>query len=255
MKSPAVTIDNLGHAYIPGNWVFRNYSAKVDDGEIFSILGPNGRGKTTILKSLLHLIRPSEGCVNIEGRAAFVPQLFQLNFDYTVLDVVMMGRARSIGLFAQPSKKDRIAALDALERVGMADFAERSFQELSGGQRQIVVFARAIVAEAKVLILDEPTSALDLKNQGLILDWMLRLSHDDGLTIIFTTHHPQHALAVSDKTLLMFDENKYVCGPAKHVLSEENLHRLYGVEMKRIPFKHAGKTHETLVPIYEQKMS
>jgi iron complex transport system ATP-binding protein len=106
----------------------------------------------------------------------------------------------------------------------------------------------ALVSEAGILILDEPTSALDLKNHMVVLDWMYRLSHQDGLTIVFTTHHPHHALAVADEVLLMLSATDFACGPAGEILTEENLRALYGVDLKRITFDHAGRTVRTLVP-------
>jgi iron complex transport system ATP-binding protein len=202
-----------------------------------------------LLKILLGALRPTAGTMAVHGRTAFVPQLFQVTFDYSVLDMVLMGRARQVGLFSQPSARDEQAALAALNRFGIADFARRPFHELSGGERQMVIFARALVSEADILILDEPTSALDLKNQILVLDWIVRLSHQDGLTVVFTTHHPHHALAIADDVLLMLGEKKFACGPAKQVLSEENLRALYGVDIRLVPFEHAGRMHQTLVPV------
>lgn len=229
--------------------MFQDYSADVKRGSTFALLGLNGCGKTTLLKILLGALKPTAGSIKVEGRTAFVPQLFQVTFDYSVLDMVLMGRARQVGLFSQPSTQDEDAALAALDRFGIAGFARHSFYELSGGERQLVIFARALVSEAKILILEEPTSALDLKNQILILDWIMRLSHQDGLTVLFTTHHPHHVLAVADEVLLMLGEKKFACGEARHVLSEENLHALYGVDLKLFHFEHKGIKHETLVPV------
>ena len=113
-----------------------------------------------------------------------------------------------------------------------------------------MIFARALVAEAQVLILDEPISALDLKNQAMVLGWINALSRRDGLTIIMTTHHPHHALAVADDALLMLGVDDYVAGPAKSVLTEDNLGKLYGVPMKRVTFEHEGRTIETLTPVH-----
>jgi iron complex transport system ATP-binding protein len=175
-------------------------------------------------------------------------------FDYGVLDMVLMGRARNIGMFSQPSAQDEALALAALERVGLADVAARPFHELSGGQRQLVIIARALVADADILVLDEPTSALDFHNQGLVLTWITRLAKDDGLTIILTTHHPNHALAVADDVLLLF-ENDEVFWTADAVLTEANLGRLYGTEMRRIRFEHGGLIKSSFVPIYDSHQS
>jgi iron complex transport system ATP-binding protein len=245
----AVQLRNLGHAYAPGRWVFRNYRAEVRSGSIFALLGPNGAGKTTLLKILLGAMKPTEGAIEVLGRAAFVPQLFQVSFDYSVLDMVLMGRVRQIGMFSQPSARDEAAAMAQLDRFGIADYARRPFHELSGGERQLVIFARALVSEAAILILDEPTSALDLKNQIVVLDWMARLSHRDGLTVLFTTHHPHHALAVADEALLMLGGEEFVTGMADEVLNEENLSALYGVDIRHLFFEHGGERRGTLVPV------
>ena len=123
MNNTPIRFDNLGHAYRPGHWVFQNYSAAVRRGSIFALLGPNGSGKTTLLKILLGALKPTAGTVAVEGRMAFVPQLFQVTFDYSVLDMVLMGRARQVGLFSQPSAQDEEAAMASLDRFGIAHFA------------------------------------------------------------------------------------------------------------------------------------
>ena len=115
-------------------------------------------------------------------------------------------------------------------------------------QRQLVIFARALVAEADVLILDEPTSALDLKNQALILGWMTRLARQENMAV-FTTHHPHHALAVADDALLVLGPSQFAHGPARVILTETNLQALYGVEMRQLSFQHAGQAIETVVPV------
>ncbi len=245
----AVDFQGVGHAYHPGQWILRGYSGVLPPGGVLAVLGPNGRGKTTLLRLLLGIMPPREGRVRLKGKAAFVPQLFQVGFDYTVLDMVLMGRAARIGLLAQPSRRDEQAALAALDRFGMADLAGRPFHQLSGGQRQMVIFARALVSEADILVLDEPTSALDLKNQAVVLDWIIRLSRQDGLTVIFTTHHPHHALAVADHCLLMLGACDYLYGPRDEVLTEDNLDRLYGVPLKRVTLEHRGRTMDSFAPV------
>jgi iron complex transport system ATP-binding protein len=248
-----MTFEDLGFAYNTGQWVFRGYKGELPHGRVFAILGPNGCGKTTLLKLLIGVLQPQEGTIHRHrDRFAFVPQLFQVSFSYTVLDMVLMGRAEKIGLFSTPSAEDEEAAFDALRRLKLDHLASRPFDELSGGQRQLVIFARALATEADILILDEPTSSLDLKNQGVILHWITRLSREEGLTVAFTTHHPHHAYAVADSTLLMLGENDFLCGPTKEVMTEKKLRQLYGVDLKRLRFEHNGQTFETFVPVYEQ---
>lgn len=246
-----LSFEKLGFAYRSGQWVLRDYSGAVERGKTLAILGPNGSGKTTLLKLLIGALAPGEGTIRTLGRIAFVPQLFQVSFPYTVLDMVLMGRARRVGFFSTPSAKDEKAAMQALDRLELADLAERSFDELSGGQRQLVIFARALATEADILILDEPTSALDLKNQGVILEWIERLSRQEGLTVAFTTHHPHHAYAVADSTLLMLGESKYISGLTREVMTEEHLYALYGVDLKHLQFEFKGRTLETFVPVYK----
>jgi iron complex transport system ATP-binding protein len=248
-NDPALRLSEVGHAYQGERWLFRKYSYDIPRGSVFSLLGPNGCGKTTLLKIILGVLRPTEGNTQTFDEMAFVPQLFQTAFDYTTLDMVLMGRAKKVGLFSQPSRKDEEAALAALARFSLEHLANSPFHELSGGQRQLVIFARALVAEARILILDEPASALDLKNQGIVLQWIRRLAAQEGITVIFTTHHPHHALAVADLAALMLGGEDYVLGPAATVLAEPELERLYGVPIRRLPFVHDGKQAETLVPV------
>lgn len=253
MTEPAIVFDKLGFAYNPDHWVLRDYSGTIERGRTFAILGPNGCGKTTFLELLIGALAPGAGTIKAAGQVAFVPQLFPISFPYTVLDMVLMGRARRVGFFSTPSAADEKAALEALERLNLVDLAERSFAELSGGQRQLVIFARALATQADILVLDEPTSALDLKNQGIILEWIELLSRQAGLTVVFTTHHPHHAYAVADSTLLMLSPAEYLCGPPSVVMTENHLHTLYGVDLKRICFEHRGQLTETFVPVYRRK--
>jgi iron complex transport system ATP-binding protein len=216
---------------------------------MFALLVTNGRGKTTLLHLLLGAPHPREGTLAVNGRMAFVPQLFGVSLDYTVLDMVLMGRARYSGLFSQLSSADASAPLAAPDRFGIVGLTDRPFSKLSGDESQLVVFARAVFAEAEILVLDEPTSALDPNNQILILDWIARSSRDHGLTVILTTRHPHHSLAVVDDVLLMLGQTEFVFGPAGNVLTEKNLRALYGVDLKRITFERGGRNIQTLLPV------
>lgn len=250
MVDKTLSFDGLSFSYNDGQLVMQAYRGEIERGKIMAILGPNGCGKTTLLKLLIGALVPQEGKIDIEGRVAFVPQIFQVSFPYTVLDMVLMGRARRIGLFSIPSTEDEQAAVRALEKLDLADLADRPFDELSGGQRQLVIFARALATEADILILDEPTSTLDLKNQGIILQWIRNLSCEEGLTVVFTTHHPPHAFAVSDATMLMLGVRDFLCGPTRDVITEERLQALYGVDLKYLQFEHKKQILETFIPVY-----
>ncbi len=233
MSEPAIVTDDLGFGYRPGEWILRHVSIDLPKASVTALLGPNGRGKTTLLKLLLGILAPAEGSLRLGGRPAFVPQLFRTAFAYTVLDMVLMGRARQVGLWSQPTRADEAAALAALDRFGLADLAARPFDQVSGGQRQLAILARAIVSEAEIIILDEPCSALDLRNQALVLEWIGRLADAHGLTVLFSTHAPQHASAMADLVMLMFGAEDYAVGTPDDVLSEANLGRLYGVPVRR----------------------
>jgi len=254
MKPPhmktAIRLQNLGHAYVPGAWIFRGYEAAIASGKIIALLGINGCGKTTLLNLIMGLLKPTEGSVQVNGEVAYVPQFFNAMFNYTVLDIVSMGRAKKISLFAQPSPHDMELCMNALERFGMEDFASRPFMELSGGQRQLVIFARALVSEASIIILDEPTSALDLRHQNVILDWIMNLSCEDELTILFSTHHVHHAYAIADYALLMLSDGTALYGSAQNILTERNLSALYEVPIQRAELRHDSHSVATLVPVY-----
>lgn len=250
MNEKAIRFHELDFSYVPGQFVLQSYQGEIDQGKVLAILGPNGCGKTTLLKLLIGDLVPQKGTIYVEGQLAFVPQLFHVSFPYSVLDMVLMGRVRQIGLFSTPSAKDEEAAITALKKLNILDIVERPFDQLSGGQRQLVIFARALATEADILILDEPTSTLDLKNQGIILEWITRLSYEENLTVIFTTHHPHHANAVADTTMLMLGKHEFLCGPTRDVMTEEHLFNLYGVDMKHLKFEHKGQIIQTFIPIH-----
>jgi iron complex transport system ATP-binding protein len=201
---------------------------------------------------MLGLLKPKLGSLERPELAAFVPQIFQAIFSFSSLDMVLMGRARRIGLFSRPSKLDERMAFEALERLGIIHLAHRPYTELSGGQRQLVILARALVSEAKILILDEPTSALDLGNQALLIKRIRSLSRDDGLTVIFTTHMPQQALAVADDVLMMTPNGIAISGGAREVLTEENLAQVYGAEVKLVEFERQGQKSRALVTMFSE---
>lgn len=186
----------VGHRYSDkDDWLFRGLNLAVGAGDVVSVLGPNARGKTTLLTCLAGIRTPREGRVSVDGNLGFVPQSHATDHPYTVLDMVLMGRAARVRAWSVPNAEDEAAAWAALERVGMTEQAAQQYADLSGGQRQLVLMARALVCDPAILILDEPTSALDLRNQSTVLQVLLTLAAG-GMGVIFTTHDPTHALHV-----------------------------------------------------------
>ncbi len=245
-----IDVSGLGHGYGRGQWLLREIAFSAARGEALAILGPNGRGKTTLLKAIMGFLRPREGQARIDGPLGYVPQFSQAAFPFKVLDMVMMGRARHVPVLGAPKARDAEICRAVLARLNIAHFADRSFDELSGGERQLVLVARALASECEGLVLDEPTSALDFRNQSEILRVMRRLVIEDGLAVVFTTHFPQHALHVADNVLLLYGGSDFLFGPTEEVLSEANLSRLYDMPVRRLDYDHAGELRGTVVPVY-----
>ncbi|HET8726006.1 MAG TPA: ABC transporter ATP-binding protein, partial [Alphaproteobacteria bacterium] len=168
---------------------------------------------------------------------------------YRALDMVVMGRARHLGLFRAPGRRDFALARQALGRLGCSGLADRRVTELSGGERQMVMIARALAAGCDVLVLDEPTSALDFSHQKRLLHTLRDLAAQ-GLTIVFSSHVPQHAQQAADKVLLMQGPQDYDFGPRDQVMSEANLARLYGVPVRAFDLDHEGRPLRTVVPVF-----
>lgn len=248
-----LTIAAAGHSYDGRAWQFRDLDLRVRAGEVLAVLGPNGRGKTTLLRVAAGLKRPTSGHVAASGTLGLVPQDFARTFPYTVADIVLMGRARHVGLLSMPGKRDREAAAAALAVTGMTAFAERNFDSLSGGERQLALIARAIAGEPATLLLDEPASALDLGNQDRVLSLLRRLA-DDGLTIVFTTHQPNHALAIADSVLIMPPDAPALAGPTGEVLTDTRVAALYGLPAATLGFEAAGRQRRAIVPLYTSVM-
>lgn len=217
--------------------ILQDYSLSVTPGSVLAVLGANGVGKTTLLNCLVGLTKPSAGTTTVRGRIGYVPQLFQSAFAFTVLDIVLMGRARHIGLFGAPRAKDYEIARQYLAQMNVAHLQDRPFNELSGGQRQLVMIAQALSSECEILILDEPCSALDYRNQAIVIDMLRDLNSRLGLTILFSTHAPQHGLEVASHVLLMKDQRRYDHGPVEDVLTADNLSMLYDVPIARAAFE------------------
>ncbi len=249
-----LAVENASFSYIKGKPVFANLSFSMNKGEILSVLGPNGCGKTTLLKCMAGIRNfdpPCQMMVNAENRySGYVPQLTSSPAGYTVFKMVLLGRSRFIGHFSKFKSADFEKVEKILEKMSITHLCPRPFNSLSGGERQLVLIARALATEAEILIFDEPTSALDLVKQHSIVELMRRLSHEEGLSIIFSTHNPSHALHISDKTILMDKTGVSFFGDSDKMITEKSMKELFDVEIKIMKLEHeGGTTSRPVVPL------
>jgi iron complex transport system ATP-binding protein len=236
----------------PDRTVGRGLDVALSTGEVLALLGPNGGGKTTLLKTLLGLLKPKAGEVrlgdkpldnySIRERArvvAYVPQVHISTFAFTVETVVLMGRTAHGSLFSRPSGQDRAVAQAALERFGIATLANRPYTMISGGERQLVLLARALAQEPQFIVLDEPTASLDFGNQGKVMREIRALAKS-GHGVLFTTHDPNHALRAADRAYLLREGTRIADGPVATVLNREQLEALYRATVERLTDRTSG---------------
>ncbi|MFE1599170.1 ABC transporter ATP-binding protein [Methylobacterium sp. ID0610] len=246
-----LTARGLAFGY-PGREIGRGIDLSVAGGEVLALLGPNGGGKTTLLKTLLGLLAPLAGTVAVEGRPlaalpararakamAYVPQSAGSAFAFTARAVVLMGRSAHTGLFSAPSRADHAAAEAALARLGVPHLADRPITRISGGERQLVLIARALAQEPRLVILDEPTASLDFGNQGKVMREIARL-RADGLGVVFTTHDPNQAARYADRALLLRAGRRLAEGPVAEVLEAGRLEELYGAPIEVVRNETTG---------------
>ena len=237
-----LTVKNGGFHYQKQTPIFNDIHFSVDSGEILAILGPNGAGKTTMLRCITGMLKWKQGQSLLDGEPiqsmpaqklwrsmAYVPQAKSASSAYTAFETVLLGRSSRLNPFSVPKREDLEKAMEAMEMLGIAHLAEKKCSAISGGELQMVLIARALASEPQVLILDEPESNLDFKNQLVVLDAITRLAQS-GMTCIFNTHYPAHALQRADKALILSRGGDYVFGATSAIVTEENIRKAFGVE-------------------------
>lgn len=241
--APAVRVAGVTFSYeVPPSAapVLRGCSVDLAAGEVSAILGPNGVGKTTLLNVLLGWLRPDAGSVELFGTpiarmsrremgrtVSLVPQEEHIPFEFSVLDYVLLGRAPYLSPLEVPHPADRDRALAALERAGMAAAIEKQVTAISGGEKQLLMLARSLCQEPRLLVLDEPSAHLDIRNKRRLVAVLdeLRVS---GTTIVLSTHDPEFAAVAADRLVLMKDGRAAAVGPPREVLTEPLLTAVYG---------------------------
>lgn len=240
----ALEIRELVCGYRPGRPVIGPVSFSVKRGEVVCLLGPNGVGKTTLLKTALGLLRPLGGQVLLNGRdirdygvkelarqAAYVPQGHVPPFPCTVADMVAMGCSPHMGELSVPGARERRLAGEMLARMGIAHLAERDCTRLSGGELRLAVIARALAQQAGLLVMDEPAAHLDYGNEALVMGRVRALA-DQGYAVALITHNPGHAFLWADWAAAVGRAGFFAAGTPEAVLTEENLRRLYGLDVQ-----------------------
>jgi iron complex transport system ATP-binding protein len=241
--------------------VLTGFSTQVASGEIFCLLGPNGIGKTTLFRTILGFLPLAGGAIVIDGRdinalsardfaryMGYVPQSQTLSFAFRVLDVILMGRTAHLGAFSQPGAADYRCAEGLMEELGIAHLRDRLYTELSGGERQMVLIARALAQEPAFLMMDEPTGSLDFSNQAVVLKRILNLARRN-LGIIMTTHYPEQTLMLNAATALLKKDGGSLIGPARETLTAENLREAYGTPVAVAEISWQGKTLAVCQPL------
>lgn len=257
-----LVVNDASFSYGRGKNVFEHVSLVAQQGHIVSILGPNGAGKTTFLKCLLGFCHWNSGEETIDDipqkeynshafwkRAAYVPQARNQTFPYTVEETVLLGRSAYLNLFQMPHEKDYEMAEKAMELAGITALKDHNCNEISGGELQLTLIARALAGNPEVLIMDEPETGLDFRNQLVVLNLIRKLSRENGLTVIFNTHYPEHALDLSDETLLIRKGKGSLFGKTEEVLTQENMSAAFDVNIAMVREKIGNHEHTSVIPV------
>ena len=247
-------IKDAAFSYNGNDNVFEDITFSIRDGDVFCILGPNGTGKSTLIRCINGISKLNQGDVLLDGKnihsldktgiakkIGYIPQAHNPAFPFSVLDVVLMGRAPHIGLLSTPTEKDVRIAEDAIKTLDISHLIDKPYTRISGGERQLVLIARVLAQQPRVLLLDEPTSHLDFGKQMHILSIIDELA-ESGLSIIMSSHFPDHAFISSNKVAIMNKGTFIDVGSADDVITKDNLKRAYGVDATIVHVDEADTT-------------
>ena len=258
-----IQIEDVHYSY-GSHQVLKGVSFSMEKGEFVCILGANGCGKTTLLKTILDFLTPQRGRVTLYGqdvhrmderararKIAYIPQYHTPPFPFAVRDVVLMGRTPHLGRVCHPTPADERVACQAMERLGVLQYADQSYTALSGGQRQMVVIARALAQQPDLLIMDEPTSSLDFGNQYLVLAQVKQLARE-GMGVLMVTHNPDHAVYCADRIVAMEEGKILAMGQAERVIREPVMNHIYHmpIKVRRVPLEE-GSAATVCIPVPE----
>lgn len=255
-------VKNGGFSY-DSRRVLDNISFELSDGEILCVLGSNGVGKTTLLKCMMGLQKWHHGETLIDGKnisqipqkefwkkIAYVPQAKNSAFSFSALDMVTMGRSAHLGTFSQPTKEDEKLALEAMETCGITWLKDKLCTQMSGGELQMVLIARALTVNPQMLVLDEPESNLDFKNQLIILNIIEKLAREKNISAIVNTHFPAHAMKIGTKALILNKNAPPIFGKTSEVINEENMKKTFSVQVHISEFDYLNHHYRSVEPLY-----
>lgn len=239
----SIQVQNLNFSY-ENRTILDGVSFQVDSGDVLAVLGPNGVGKTTLFRCILGIQTKYQGSIRINQReakrfsakdlsreVAYIPQVQKNSFHFSVLDMVLMGTTAQMSLYQQPGEQQMKQAQEALARFGIEYLKTRDFEQLSGGESQLTLLARAVVQGAKILVLDEPTASLDYGNAIRVMEEVRQLAKQ-GFTIVLSTHDPNQALSYANKVLALYEGRVASFGNTDQVLQPALLERLYQISVR-----------------------